>query len=165
MPHFIVDDPALLAVCIAITALGGGLIVFDGRPNAGKTSPAQEMAKELGGTFVDVDDYRERDLGMFLGALRIDELRRALEGAALPVLFSSVCAWQVIEKLRLSAAVVIWVEQASQQRLGQAQRDFSLDDNADLPDQSPLHKEVEAYVAAYNARMRPDVVVYLNARE
>ena len=134
MPQFILNDPTLLAACIATTALGGGLIVFDGRPNAGKTYIAREMAKELGATSVDVDDYLERDLGMFLGALRIDELRRALEGAAPPVLFSSVCARQVIEKLGLSAAGVIWVEQASQQRLEQARRDFELDDNADLPD-------------------------------
>jgi hypothetical protein len=164
VPHIIANDSTVLSIYAAITALDG-LIVFDGRLNAGKTYIAQEMARKLGGTAVDADDYLERDLGMFLGALRIHELRRALEDSKPPVLFSSVCARQVIEKLGLRPAGIVWVEQVSVQRLEQARRDFALDDTADLPEQSPLHKEVQAYIAAYDARMRPDVVVYLNARD
>jgi hypothetical protein len=165
MPPIIVNDLTQLAASIAIAALGGGLIVLDGRPNAGKSQIGREIAKELGGVLVDADDYLDRNRGMFLGALRFDDLRRALADTAPPVLFSSVCARQVIEKLGLSAALVIWVEQASKQRLEQARRDFALDENADRADQSPLYKEVEAYIAACDARMRPDVVVYLNARD
>ena len=123
------------------------------------------MAKDLNGSAVDADDYPEGDRGLFLDALRIDELRRALEGAKPPVLFSSVCARQVIEKLGLATALVIWVEQVPAPRLEQARRDFASDDNAGMARPSSRHQEVEAYIAAYDARMRPDVVVYLTARD
>lgn len=165
MPHFIVNDPIILAACVAVAAMGGGLIVFDGRPDSGKTGLAHEMARELGGTPVDADDYLDRNTGAFLGALRTDDLRRALERAAPPVLFSSLCAQQVLEKLGLSAEIIIWVEQASRQRLEEARRDFERDYDAEAADESAHSSEVEAYIAAYDARMRPDVVVYLNARD
>jgi hypothetical protein len=153
MPHFIVNNRILLAACIAIAALDGGLIVFDGRPSSGRTCVARDMAKELHGTSVEAGDYRERDSGPFPGALRVDALRRALEGARPPVLLSSACARQVVETLGLAASIVVWVEPASP------------DDRADREGASSLDREVEAYIATYDARMRPDGVVYLDGRE
>jgi hypothetical protein len=47
-------------------------------------------------------------------------------------------------------------------RLDQTQRDyFDYDDNSDASREHPLYKEVEAYVAAVDARRKPDLI-YLN---
>ena len=90
-PQFIKNDPTLLATYIA--SLGSRLIVFDGRPLAGKSYLARTMAKRLNCTFVDGDDFLDCDKGIVIGALRIDDLRRATEGAtAGPVLLATVCA-------------------------------------------------------------------------
>ena len=163
MPQFIENDPTLLSAYIA--SASSGLIVFDGRPTAGKTYVAREMANRLHGTAVDADDFLDRDRGMFLGALRIDELRRAIETATPPVLLSSVCGRQVAERLGLPVRAFIWVEQASPVRLDQIRRDyFDYDDNADAECSHPLHRDVEAYIAACDARRTPDIV-YFNARD
>ena len=162
MPQFIENDPAVLADYVA--SLGTRLIVFDGRPGAGKSYLARATAKRLGCTFVDGDHFLDGNKGMFVGALRIDALRRTIETAATPpVLLATVCARQVVDRIRLPTAGIIWVEQASAVRLDLIRRDYcDYDENADAARRHPLYKEVEAYIAAHDARRRPDVV-YLNA--
>ena len=165
MPEFIVNNPTLLAATIAFAAMDGGLIVFDGRPRAGKSFLAREMAKHLGGTAIDADDFLQRDREDFLNALDVDALRGALEAARPPLLLSSLCARQVIERLGLSAAIFIWVEKTSRLPLQQTIRDFALDTSAGPAGAVTAYREeAEAYVAAHDARMRPDGVVYLNAQ-
>jgi hypothetical protein len=162
MPQFIENDPAKLATYI--TSLGNGLIVFDGRPLAGKSYLARTTAKQLGCTFVDGDDFLVRDQGVFVDALRFDDLRRTIDTAAAPpVLLATVCARYVVDPIGQPVAAIIWVEHASAVRLDQTQRDyFDYDENRDASREHPLYKEVEAYVAAVDARRTPDVI-YLNA--
>jgi len=164
MPKFIENDTTLLADYII--AAGKGLFLFDGRPGAGKSYLARTMAGRLGGTFVDGDDFLASGQGMFVGALKVDDLRRAVETAnTQAVLLATVCARLVAGRLGLPIASVIWVEQASAIRLAQISRDyFDYDENADFGRRHPLYKEVEAYIAAVDARRSPDVV-YLNAFE
>src|SRR5258707_10965733 len=89
MPQVIENDPAKLAAYI--TSVGNGLIVFDGRPLAGKSYLARTLAKQLGCTFVDGDDFLVRDQGMFVDALRFDDLCRTIDTAAAPpVLLATV---------------------------------------------------------------------------
>jgi hypothetical protein len=161
-PQFIENDRGLLVTHIA--TLGDGLVAFDGRSGAGKSYLARTTAKRLGCTFVDGDDYLVGDKGMFVGAIRIDDLRRAIELAtASTVLLATVCARHVVDRVGLPIVAMIWVEQASLVRLDQIRRDyFDYDENADTGRRHPLYKEVEAYIAACDARRTPDVV-YLNA--
>lgn len=162
MPRFIKNDPAELAEYIK--EIGRGLIAFDGRPTAGKTSVAANMASRVGCTAVDADKFLVKDLGVFVDALRIDDLRQGIEAGGPLVLLSGVCAQRVLKQLGRSAAAVVWVEIASPLRIDQICRDFYEHDEGDneAPDNLPLYKEVEAYIAAYDARRRCDVV-YLNA--
>ena len=106
---------------------------------------------------------------MFIGALRFAEIRSLLTAslASSPlVLFSTVCARQAIEAAKLSAAAFIWVEKTSLVLIDIVERDFDdYDDYQDEPGQHVLYAEVEAYLAAYDARRRVDQVVYVNAYE
>jgi hypothetical protein len=99
VPDFIKDDPDKLADYIA--GVGRGLIAFDGRPTAGKTPLALDMARRVGCTAVDVDKFHpafgkdaivEARKLPFADALRIDELRRAIEAGGPLVLLSGICA-------------------------------------------------------------------------
>jgi hypothetical protein len=164
--RFIKNNPEELAAYLK--SLASGLVVFDGRSGAGKTPLAADMAKRLGCKSADADrcflDHQRR---MFVGALRLDEMRTSLNAslATSPlVLFSAVCARQAVEMAKLSATAFIWVEHASLVRLDSAEGQFDdYDDDAAPPGIHQVHDEIEAYISAYNARRRLDQIVYLNA--
>jgi hypothetical protein len=153
-----------------IKSLGRGLVAFDGRPGSGKTHLAEEMARRIGCKSADADrNFLDSDKGKFVGALRLDEMRSSLTAslASAPlVMFSTVCARQAIELAKLSAAAFIWVEKSSLVLIDNMERDFDeYDDYKDDTSQHVLYAEVEAYIAAYDARRRLDQVVYVNAYE
>jgi hypothetical protein len=165
--HFIRNKPEELAA--HIQSLGRGLVVFDGRPGSGKTHLANAMARRIGGKSADADrDFLDHDRGMFVGALRLDEMRSSLADSLSKsplVLFSTVCARQAIELAKISVAAFIWVEQMSLMLVNEAERHFEYDDFKWPRGVDPLHDEVETYIAAYDARNRLDQVVYVNAYE
>jgi hypothetical protein len=70
----------------------------------------------------------------------------------------------VIERLQMPAAAVVWVELASLSRLDQMCRTFfDYDEGAGVPPpERSIHVDVQAYIDAYDARRRPDVI-YMNA--
>jgi hypothetical protein len=161
MPRFIKDDPAVLAEYI--TEVGRGLIALDGRPGVGKTPLAKDIANRVGGTAVDADMFLQPQMGKFVGALRIEEMRHAIEAGGPLVLLSSVCARRVVEQLKMTATAFVWVEWASLVRLDQMCRDFfEYDEGAEVPSKHPLYKEVQAYIDTSDARRWPDVI-YMNA--
>jgi adenylate kinase family enzyme len=170
LPRFIKDDPDELAVFIK--DIGQGLIAFDGRPAAGKSPLAREMAKRLTCTAVDVDDFLPKfddaDFAAtrnrhFVDMLRIDNLRFTVKAGGPLVLMSGVLARQVVERLQITAATFVWVEWASLLRLDQMIRDFfDYDEGAHLLSKHRLYKEVQTYIDTYDARRRPDVI-YMNA--
>ncbi len=99
MSRFIRNDPAALAAYIK--SLGQGLILVDGRPTAGKTHLAKEMAARLRCGVVDGDAFVVRKQDQFIGALKAEALRERIETslAATPlVLLSTVCAREVVKK-------------------------------------------------------------------
>lgn len=164
MPRFIKNDPAELAEYIK--GIGRGLIAFDGRPTAGKTPLAADIAQRVGCTVVDADEFLVKNQGVFVDALRLGDMCQTIEAGGPLVLLSGICAQHVLEQLGLPAAAVIWVESASLLRLDQICRDFYEHDESDVdvPNDLPAYKEVAAYITAYDARRRCDVV-YLNAYE
>jgi hypothetical protein len=170
IPRFIKDDPDELAAFIE--GIGRGLIAFDGRPAAGKTPLAREMAKRLACSAVDVDvflplvddpDFAATKNSHFVDKLRIDNLRFTVKASGPLVLMSGVFARQVVERLQITAAAFVWVECASLSRLDQMIRYFFEYDEGALhfPSKHRLYPDVQTYIDTYDAR-RPDVI-YMNA--
>jgi hypothetical protein len=162
--RFIKANPAALAAYIE--SLGQGLILFDGRPSAGKTTLAKAMAARLRRGVLDGDSFLIRKQDQSIGALKTDALREQIEAslAAAPlVLLSTVCAREVVMKVGLPAASFVWIERTSQTLIDIAERDFADDFDRDEPlADDKLRQEVEAYIKAHDARARADRV-YLNA--
>lgn len=81
MPRFIKNDPTELGDYV--TGVGRGLVIFDGRPMAGKTPLARDIARRIGCNAVDADDFLRR-IGddefdptrgrSFIDLLRMDQL-------------------------------------------------------------------------------------------
>jgi Shikimate kinase len=162
--RFIKNDPAALAAYIK--SLGQGLVLFDGRPTAGKTTLAKQMATRLRCGVVDGDAFVIRKQGQFISALKIADLRQSIESAlvATPlVLLSTVCAREVATKIDMGPVSWVWIERTSLTLLEIAVRDFADDFDADQPAaDDTLRQEVEAYIKAHDARGRADKV-YFNA--
>lgn len=162
MRRMILNDPTELADHIRSI---GGLIVFDGRGGEGKTTLMREMAARLSCQGVDGDDFLIPDQGVFLDALRIDDLRNHIQTAfqSSPiVLLATVCARDVVDRMGLSNAVYVYVQWASRERLEHTRDNFDADIDApsdDLLDDENLvlHRAVEEYHSARNPRGLADV--------
>src|SRR5260370_40270845 len=107
--RFIKNDPEELAAYIK--SLATRLVVFDGRSGAGKTPLAADMAKRLGCNSADADRcFLDHQRGMFVGALRLDEMLRPLNPilATSPLVpFSTLCARQTVEMAKVTATAFI----------------------------------------------------------
>jgi hypothetical protein len=161
--RFIKNDPEELAAYIKSRARG--LVVFDGRPTAGKSYLLRTMGKRLPYPSVDADDFLTTGLRKYIEGLKLDALRDHIESSLASsalVLLGGVCARQIVERAKFTAAAYVWVEKSSVACLEIDERDFSADHHRDMRYAGWLYAEVEAYIAAFNPRSRPDVV-YLNA--
>jgi adenylate kinase family enzyme len=163
MSRFIKNNLDELAAYI--TSLDTGLILFDGRPLAGKTTLAKDMAKRIRCGVID-GDFIIRDQKRFVGALEVEALRERIEAslAATPlVVLSTVCAREVATKVDVGSTAWLWIERTSPTQQDIAVRDFADDYDADQPlAEDSLRQEVEAYIKAHDARGRADKV-YINA--
>lgn len=164
MSRFIKNNPDELAAYVQ--SLGQGLILFDGRPSAGKTTLAEEMAKRIRCSVIDGDAFVVRKQDQFIAALKVDALRARIEAslaAARLVLLSTVCAQEVAKRVGVRSTSWVWIERTSPMQLDIAVRDFDDDYDADQPlDEDKLRQEVEAYIKAHHARGQADKV-YVNA--
>jgi adenylate kinase family enzyme len=161
--HFIKNSPEELAAYIK--ALEQGLIVFDGRPGAGKSHMARLMQNCVPCEHVATDDFIIPQQNTFVGALKFDELRASVVAGftrSSLVVLAGVCGRYVVKKANLSAKAFVWIEPSSLACLDIDERDFAGDHHADTTTRHSLYPEVEKYVADYNARQELDVV-YLNA--
>jgi hypothetical protein len=157
------DDQDALATRLAPLR---GLVAFDGCDGVGKTQLARDMARRLDGDAIDADDYVEPHLGYFVKALRLERLRASLRDALARspvVLFSSICARDVVGRLGLPAALYVYVEQratmdapANPEILGA--EDGSPDALAGRWALSPLDREIFDYHAAFKPRRNADIV-------
>jgi hypothetical protein len=140
--------------------------LFDGRPSAGKTTLAKEMAARIRCGVLDGDDYIVPDQRRFVDVLKTEALRERIEAslAATPlVVLSTACAREVAIKVDVRPASWVWIEKTSLTLLDIAVRDFADDFDADQPfAEDTLRQEVEAYIKAHDARGRADKV-YVNA--
>ena len=163
--RFIKNDPQELAEYLS--AIGRGLVAFDGWPAAGKSTLAMEMASRVGGAVVD-ENYPKISDADFLekkGQLRIDEMRRDIDAGGTLVFLPIVCARQVLEQLQMSATAAVWVHWAGHCDLDWLGRYFfDLDDpGPNLGKGSRLKAECQSYVDSHHQPKRSADVIYLNA--
>ncbi|MFT0733431.1 hypothetical protein [Ralstonia wenshanensis] len=85
-----------------------GLITFDGCMLAGKTGLMREIARRLEVQGLDLDDFVDRQQGVFVEALRLQELIAAIQQASAKsgvVLLSGICMLEVLERIGRESAI------------------------------------------------------------
>lgn len=109
----------------------GFMIGVDGFMNAGKTTLAFWLAKELSGIRVGVDCYveKEREASNYVELLRHEDLRRDLEGlrAAFDfVVIDGICLLDALDAIDVSLDMFVYVKRISP--MGIWQDGFHLED-------------------------------------
>ncbi|KVV20740.1 hypothetical protein WK78_25860 [Burkholderia cepacia] len=134
-----------------------GLITFDGCMLAGKTKLMREIEGRLKVQGLDLDDFVERQQGMFVEALRLQELAAAIEQARAKsevVLLSGICMLEVLERIGRESNLTVYV---------QANNRDGTPDDIDLigaetgrrPDLIEFFGELDDECFSYHARYRP----------
>ena len=134
-----------------------GLITFDGCMLAGKTGLMREIARRLGMQGLDLDDFVDRQQGVFVEALRLQELTAAIEQAHAKtgvVLLSGICMLEVLERIGRESNLTVYVQASNQE---------GMPDDIDLigaetgrrPDLIEFFGELEDECFSYHARYRP----------
>lgn len=134
-----------------------GLVTFDGCMLAGKTELMREIARRLGVQGLDLDDFVERQQGVFVEALRLQELAAAIEQARAKfgiVLLSGICMLEVLERIGCESSLTVYV-QASNQDGTPDDIDLIGAETGRRPDLIEFFGELEDECFSYHARYRP----------
>ncbi|MBP0590489.1 hypothetical protein J8I87_12325 [Paraburkholderia sp. LEh10] len=90
-----------------------GLVTFDGCMLAGKTQLMREIARRLGIQGLDLDDFVTRQQGVFVEAVRLQELTAAIEQVRAKfgvVLLSGICILEVLELIGRESNLTVYVQ-------------------------------------------------------
>ncbi|MBN3761130.1 hypothetical protein [Burkholderia sp. Ac-20365] len=140
-----------------VREMGNGLITFDGCMLAGKTTLMREIARRLGAQGLDLDDFVEKQRGVFVPALRLEDLTAAIRQARARsdfVLLSGICMREVLALLELDSRLTVYV---------QANNREGMPDDIDLigaeagryPELIDSFGKLEVECFSYHARFRP----------
>ena len=90
-----------------------GLIAIDGVHGVGKSTLARALAQRLGCEAIAADDFLQRNRGLYVDAILIDDLRGRLNAtlaSVSAVILEGVCARAVVERLGLTATAFVYVK-------------------------------------------------------
>lgn len=134
-----------------------GLVTFDGCMLAGKTELMREIARRLGVQGLDLDDFVERQQGVFVEALRLQKLAAAIEQASENsgvVLLSGICMLEVLERMGCESNLTVYI-QANNQDGKPDDIDLIGAETGRCPDLIEFFGELEDECFSYHARYRP----------
>lgn len=143
-----------------------GIVSIDGCAGCGKTSLMRELASSLRCGTIDLDHFIKRKRGRFMRALRLNELRTALERADTElVLLAGVCAIEALNEVGRSAELSVYVQRISKSGVPGDQPIIDAEEEgSDEPLQPDLPGALDRELKSYHARFRPrrsaDVVFY-----
>lgn len=109
------EDPAKVAAIVR--SRGAQLIGIDGCDGAGKTTLARALAVQLGGIVVDLDDHLEKHQGVFIPALKLNDVATQLTQAAKSgrvVIVSGLCLMEVFQRIGGKPDLLIYVQRNTQ---------------------------------------------------
>jgi hypothetical protein len=121
------------------------IIAIDGHLGVGKTTIAKLLSNQLGFECIHLDNFLSQGKGLFVKNLDFLSLKLVLRKR--PVLIEGICMLEVLEKLDVSADLVIYVNGAHAER-----SDFD----------GKLFDELSAYTQRYNPLQMAGVIFNMN---
>ena len=135
-------------------------MAIDGFPSAGKTPLGRLLSKELEFTHIDLDEFLIPDLGAFLPAIKLPEIRKRIDDASGNMIISGCCILEVLDKLAVTPGLLIYVKRVGQNGIWY---EGNYAEGALLPAQEmakvsgyPLN-EFDAEIEQYHRNWRPDL--------
>ena len=93
-----------------------GIVGIDGCVGAGKTWLAFRLAELSGGLVIDLDSYLNKKQDCFVEAIRLTELKSAIEEAIAmdgPIFISGACLKAALSKINVDVDFTVYVEKRS----------------------------------------------------
>ena len=103
-------DPDALAQAVTQRLAAPAVIGVDGWIGVGKTTLANQLAHRTNGSSYDLDSALQRDLGRYTTALRLDEIKKALNQPETLLFVSGICLRQVLSEVGRPAVAHIYVK-------------------------------------------------------
>ena len=165
MPDRIFTDMDALAAAIEKQFSRNAVIGIDGVLSAGKTYLGAALASKLSVSHYDLDSAIERDRGEFVNALRLDEVRREIEGRRGKLLVSGLCMLQVMELAKVAVDGLIYVKRMSASGWPDADElvDSTLSRLKGSAGGDALRREVRSYHASWRPIERAHFVYHRSA--
>ena len=118
MAQLVTADPAQLTDELRhrIADIARPLVAVDGIHGAGKTTLAQSLARALGLSAFDADDFLDRNRGAYLAHVRVPQLAQALAEASCGAVLAGVRILDLLDLLGRSPDVLVYVRRVA--RLG-----------------------------------------------
>jgi hypothetical protein len=96
-------------VVSAISPKSMQVSAIDGFQASGKTTLARSLATHWNLQVISADDYLNRNQGGFFAHLKLEELSDALQKTT-PCIFEGLCALQILEAVKVSPDLMIYVK-------------------------------------------------------
>ena len=89
------------------------VIAIDGKDGVGKSTLAKKIAINLNGSYLELDQFIEKNKGHYVSAIKKDDLLNEIRNNSnkKPVLIEGICAQEVLKSLNMKADVLIYVKQ------------------------------------------------------
>ncbi|MGN6277506.1 MAG: hypothetical protein ACTHM8_02135 [Sphingomonas sp.] len=107
-------DPIALAKVVRVQIAAPAIVGVDGWAGVGKTTLAESLAGCVGGASYDLDAGLIRNQGYFVGAIRTEEIARALQGIRGLIFVSGICLRQVLANVGVVASAHIYIKRMAE---------------------------------------------------
>lgn len=134
------------------------VIAIDGVTLAGKSTLGARLASRLRGTHLDLDDFVERDRGVFVAALRASSLLDAMKRSSSPLVICGICSLAAQQKAGIEGAFQIYLKRITMTGWMDGEEVYGnlLDEIATAYGKNPKDYRPAFEVREYHRQYRPD---------
>lgn len=107
------------------------LIGIDGTHGVGKSTLARQITSELCYNHINLDDYLEKNRGYFVKHIQYDLVRIKIENTTAPTIIEGVCLLAVLEQLKMTPDLLIYIKRISHNGLWRDEDKYDLSESID----------------------------------
>ncbi|MBV7258986.1 AAA family ATPase [Erythrobacter crassostreae] len=136
------------------------IVGIDGWTGVGKTTLAKNLAKEMGGSFYDLDCALTLNQNKYVSALQTSKISRALTERQRPLMIAGICLLEVLEIVGAHLDAHVYVKRMSS--WGWADEDELTGQYFEVPGASgeAVRREMRAYHRKWQPHLLADIEYY-----
>lgn len=138
---------ALEAVLEILQNAPKGVIAIDGELGAGKTTLSNELSNMCEISVIHVDHYLTNGQNQYVAAVKSDELKEAIQNAALPIIVEGVCLLSILSLIEVKPVLHVFIYRGG---------------DSDYKRNNGVVDEIANYITESQAPSKADKVIYMN---